>query len=945
MSLLAVPATPEPVKLELADGSVVSVRLCGDENFSYYTSLTGEPVRLTDSGMLEYYSFAELEQHRSLAAAAPRRAQANGPRRVAGAFPLSGSPKGLVILVNYKDLSFSVNNANQAYTRLLNESGYSDNGGYGSARDYFIACSDSIFRPDFDVYGPYTLANNMSYYGGNNDANASAMILEAVQLAYQDGVDIKQYDTDNDGYIDNVFVYYAGHNEAEGGPSNSVWPHRSVCTSPNARVDGKRVYDYACTSEYRGSSGTSMCGIGTFVHEFGHVLGLPDFYKTTDNSSGSSTYTVGSWDVMASGSYNGNGKTPPSYSSYERFYLGWLVPEQLVDAGGYVLEPLATTNKAYLVAATTHNLSGQQPSPNEFFMIENRQNVGWDAPQTALPYTGMLVWHIDYSSSAWSQNTPNNGNPLRYHIVNSHSPVYSSGGSETFPGAYGVTTCNLELHDGTNLFQPLLNIAQVGENITFSFKKEGNSSLLFFPDVITSLQSTYDSNRRPTSQYEVTDSVEVIGESLDPNQPVSITSNNKFQFSVDNNVWKTSLDFNTVSLDSTFSQKLYLRYSPGRQVCAYTTGTLMAQQGTTVRSVELSGICPRPTYIATPVVADPKAVTPFSFDLTWNPETDAEYYYLTMYHVIDQQETLTQGFEEFNDQSSVTEQGWQTSVYKTTQSQKAEGSYALFLENDGDYIISEEYVSAVSHISFWVHAFTTDDQNVANLLIQARSQGSDSWDVITTVNVTKTTKKSTKSFDVDTAKHYVQFRIDHERLGGKGIGLDLWEATCSKTAVYDYYGKEYEIDAMNDADGVDPADYSKAHLGNLTPSTEYFVRVAAYEDKGCEAHLSDYSPLLCVTTRQGREGDDKHLILGVNDVDPITYEPASHVVYLPETQTGASLYIYDTSGRLVYSTEVSPSVNIVALPVSQFTAGAIYAAKYCTTGKMGRKDRWVKFAF
>ena len=138
-----------------------------------------------------------------------------------------------------------------------------------------------------------TLSNGYAYY----DTHVARMIVEACNLVADQGVDMTQYDTDNDGRLDNVFVYYAGHNEAEGAASNTIWPHRSVVTTGD-RVQGKLIYDYACTSELRGSAGTSMCGIGTFCHEFGHVLGLPDYYDTERSGA----YTIGSWDIMCSGS-------------------------------------------------------------------------------------------------------------------------------------------------------------------------------------------------------------------------------------------------------------------------------------------------------------------------------------------------------------------------------------------------------------------------------------------------------------------------------------------------------------------------------------------------------------------------------------------------------------------------------------------------------------------
>ena len=342
-ALWAVVASPEPVVRTQADGSTVTLQLVGDEYHHYYTRMDGTPVRLNTQGM--YVDDASAATPSASARKARRVAQ---EKQFSATFPLSGSPHSVVILVNFSDMKFQYKR--EDFEAMLNESGYSQNGGVGSARDYFTACSDSVFSPIFDCYGPVTLNKGYAYY----DNRAAQMVVEACnKVADELGIDFAQYDTNNDGRIDNIFVYYAGHNEAEGAAASTIWPHRSIVSSGD-RVSGKLIYDYACTSELRGSAGNSMCGIGTFCHEFGHVLGLPDYYDTEN----SSTYTIGSWDIMCSGSYNGNGKTPPTYTAGERFQLGWVTPVQLTDAGLYTLEPIENGSKQiYLIANSKHNLN------------------------------------------------------------------------------------------------------------------------------------------------------------------------------------------------------------------------------------------------------------------------------------------------------------------------------------------------------------------------------------------------------------------------------------------------------------------------------------------------------------------------------------------------------------------------------------------------------------
>ena len=144
------------------------------------------------------------------------------------------------------------------------------------------------------------------------------------------------------------------------------------------KCDGKLIDRYACSGElsrvWRGGSVKDVItGIGTFVHEFSHVMGLMDHYTTDYNEC----FTPGAWDVMDQGSYNNDQRTPPLHTAYERFVLGWLNPTVLEDAANITLKP-ATAGK---------------------------NQTGWDK---YIPGHGMLIWHIFYNSSVWWQNGVNN---------------------------------------------------------------------------------------------------------------------------------------------------------------------------------------------------------------------------------------------------------------------------------------------------------------------------------------------------------------------------------------------------------------------------------------------------------------------------------------------------------------------------------------------------------
>ena len=362
------------------------------------------------------------------------RAQANEARtrarRVQQAKKVGGelnlAPRGLLILVNFKDLAFvtpidtmknMINGEHftRNYTSEYTYKGkkYTDHiTSSGSARQYFHDVSWGQYNPVFDVVGPVTINQNMSYYGkndsGGNDENVDAMIREACK-AVENQVDFTLYDNDNDGNVDFVYFIYAGYGEADGGATSTIWPHNwdyAYYGSSQLKVDGKNIRNYACSNELNYYGG-QYAGIGTFCHEFSHVLGLPDLYETNQNLQG--LHTLFDWDILDYGPYNNDGNTPPAYSAYERFYMGWLTPRVLKDPELITMPELNTADegrRAYLICqGDSHNLVGTDPYPSTFYMIENRQKRNWDE---YLPGEGMLITKIQYKYNNWTNNTVNN---------------------------------------------------------------------------------------------------------------------------------------------------------------------------------------------------------------------------------------------------------------------------------------------------------------------------------------------------------------------------------------------------------------------------------------------------------------------------------------------------------------------------------------------------------
>lgn len=430
-----IPARRDSFRIVTNDGSVLWAHMEGDEYYHNICTSQGKLVEEHDGEYIVTDKDISGIDYRTMRHQNARYIQDERRRLMTAS---QQATRQLVILVGFSDKPFT--KTNQAFYDMMNNMSGNVNNEKGSVKEYFACSSYGKYVPDFDVYGPYQLDNNCKYYGGNSygsDQNPMQMVVDAVaKLVEAEGENVLQpYDADNDGYVDNVFIFYAGYGENAGGGKDCIWPHRSYVYSNivDGRVSygGKILGNYACSSELQGASGSNMCGIGPFCHEFSHVLGLPDLYDTQYSGH----RTCSTWDVMDAGNYLNNEHTPPSYSSYERFFMGWLTPTLLTQADNCVLPNINSgKGKAYMCTSTKwHNMDGEDPSPSEFYLFENRQNVGWDK---YLPGHGMLVTKIDYSYSSWVYNEVNNDSRnMGVDIIEAGGVKgYSAQSSDPFPG-------------------------------------------------------------------------------------------------------------------------------------------------------------------------------------------------------------------------------------------------------------------------------------------------------------------------------------------------------------------------------------------------------------------------------------------------------------------------------------------------------------------------------
>ena len=869
----AKPAKPGLLSMTQPDGSTIEVRLVGDENFHCYYTEDGYPLVETAAGFFYARPTADADsvvstgvkavsasrrsaQARDLLATidagkaghafgrmAARRtrrtaARSASPSRAAGygdgfkkgpglfpgtAFPSIGEQKAVVILVEYADVKFELSDPHDYFSRMLNEEDFADYGGTGSARQYFEECSNGLFRPQFDVLGPVTLSQRMAYYGGNysgNDANPGMMVVEACQQL-DATVDFSQYDRDGDGYIDNVFVFYAGRGEASGGASDTVWPHSwnvSSAESVTYTFDGVILDRYACSNEWEGGRPD---GVGTFVHEFSHVMGLPDLYATSYTGA----FTPGAWSAMDYGPYNNDGCTPPLYSAYERYSLGWIDPLPIDGPINATLHPIGT-NQAGIIATG---------DPDEYFLVENRQQTGWD---TYIPGHGMLVWHVDYDSYVWSSNRVNNTSSHQYvdlEEADGTQSEYSRDG-DSFPGASGktsftaTTTPAMKTWAGVGLDFPITDIAESADGI-ITFKVCGGREPLaataaLEPEEIGAesftarWESAGDDASYVLSVYSYAESpaAREAGEA----KKIYVDGYRALRLTGVTSCEVTGLEaetdyFYTVAVGNGWEQS-----EPSNEISVF-TGRLPISR----RAV---------------VAEEADAVTDAGFTACWLPLEDAESYLVTVY-TKEWGAPIPDGCD-FSDGVDALPEGWSStsgSAYANTAYSGA-AVPSLRLGVTGDCIDTPEYADGVRSLSFWHRGNGTADTDRITISVLVGGK----WKVLEQLPIVTDKGGATIELTADEIPaEATAMRIEFLRTGAKG-SLAIDDIVVGHGMTF----TDVPVEGLTDY----PAGTgTSCAITGLEPETEYYYTVSAL---GADALRSRPSQEIAVTTGKPQSGID-----------------------------------------------------------------------------------------
>ena len=519
-----------PVQVRQSDGTTITVILRGDEHINWYTTLDGVLLvqaadnsyyvgKVTKDGRLiatqqlaheaawrssaetnlirkqdkdKFYSYVSKVAEQSENSYNKRlltRVTVDSGYGGVPYFPHTGSPKVLVILAEFADTTFTIQNTNKVFTNYLmneghfTETAYAQKRNYKGVRGYFKDCSYGQFTPTFDVVGPVKLPKPQTYYGAGDD-NITDLMTDACN-AVDNEVDFSQYDANGDGMVDLVYIIYAGHSaNYRGNTSTDIWP-KSGTTIISKTFDGKSIRRYGVSNELAGRENKkkekeTINGIGLFCHEFSHTLGLPDIYAIPGTAAADQdNQGMEYWDLMDGGTEVQNGRVPSPYLAWEREAMGWMTIDKLTsDQQVTDLKSLENGGKAYKIL--NKNVA------NEFIVLQSIQQGGWYQGwgKNQIP-KGLLAYRISYPYDKVNIfDFPNNvkGKP-RVIVVPADGEVLSamnSGGdfnkyitnltNDLYPLGSKNSIDGFKMYDESTLKCKIINITQNDANKTVSFK-------------------------------------------------------------------------------------------------------------------------------------------------------------------------------------------------------------------------------------------------------------------------------------------------------------------------------------------------------------------------------------------------------------------------------------------------------------------------------------------
>lgn len=404
--------------------------------------------------------------------------------------PHTGTINIPVILVNFQDVKFTVNNPTKAFDQFFNGTSQEDLGNgndynHGSVAQYFSDMSSDTFKINFKIYGPVTLDQKETYYGGTaddgSDERYSRLVYDAIaklQASDEKITDASAY-CNGTSTVDCVYILYAGTGQNDGGANTTVWARTGQIS---AELDGKAIRWFSMAPEKTSfyidnrkvdTTGTTplIAGIGTTCHEFSHALGLPDIYPYTSSARMVDNQEMEYWDLMDGGEYAGfDGFFPTAYTAFEKEEMGWPVDIEELTANKAV-----TMSKSTLDGGTAYKIVNPNNS-NEYFMLEKIKKDGWNKYQCG---EGLLVYHVNRPSGDLSLDirfndtksypgmavVPADGACLSSYIE-ANKPIYSTSlRGDLFPGTGNMSPDTLNVTELSDA-KPQPNFCWYDSNLT-----------------------------------------------------------------------------------------------------------------------------------------------------------------------------------------------------------------------------------------------------------------------------------------------------------------------------------------------------------------------------------------------------------------------------------------------------------------------------------------------
>lgn len=501
-NLFGVPAFPGIIEYKQPCGSLIEIYLVGDERISLARTAEGYSLLALANGEMQYAvldPLGDLVPSGIAVSPAPKKSDSEidllrtldknlfySERQIElllsvwdkktdfakSAFPTIGQQKIVCILMQTPDLPFI--RSREEFLALFNQLNYTLDGATGSLRDYYLENSWGQLDLIVDVFGPYTASQNMSHYG--TPGMARQLVIEGINLA-NPHVNFADYDLTGNGFVDGLHMIFSGYGRESTGIPNTIWSHASMII-PSVFVDGVQINRYSCSPERRGNPGINPTGaitrIGVIGHEIGHVLGAPDFYDTDGGESGGHFHGTGYWDMMALGVWNNLGATPAHHNPYTKIEIyQWAQPNILLEPFDAVMPNTIVDNTGFYRINT--------PVPGEYFLLENRQHIGFDSH---LPGHGLMIYHV-HSQIKLAGNDVNAGHPQNMYPIhaaaaqapNSFPFSYGDINSEAtpFPGSANITQFNgfappyMRSWENFILNAPISNITENNFEKTISF--------------------------------------------------------------------------------------------------------------------------------------------------------------------------------------------------------------------------------------------------------------------------------------------------------------------------------------------------------------------------------------------------------------------------------------------------------------------------------------------